>query len=333
MRAIIPVAGFGTRMRPHTFTVPKVLLNVAGKPMLDHIIDSLVAAGIEGVTLIVGYLGDVIEQHVRKTYPNLDNHFVVQEEMLGLGHAIWLGKDVHRHDKDLLIILGDTIIKADFRRLFATPTTAIAVREVDDPRRFGVVELRPDGTILRMLEKPEVPPTKKAIVGVYKMNDPALLFGCLDDLIKNNVRTKKEYQLTDALEAMIQKGHTMVPFDIDAWLDCGKPETLFETNRALLAEVPQQLDEWRRRFPTAAIRTPVFIGEGAVIENSVVGPNTVLGAGARIKEAMIADSIVGDGATICGIMMRESLIGANATVISKSTHRLNIGDSSMIEMD
>lgn len=333
MRAIIPVAGFGTRMRPHTFTVPKVLLNVAGKPMLDHIIDSLVAAGVDGVTLIVGYLGDVIEEHVRKTYPKLDNHFVVQEEMLGLGHAIWLGKDLHRADKDLLIILGDTIIRADFKRLFATPTTAIAVREVPDPRRFGVVELNADGSIRHMLEKPEHPPTNKAIVGVYKMNDPALLFEGLDTLISGDVRTKKEYQLTDALEWMIQKGHKMVPFAIDAWLDCGKPETLFETNRALLQEVPQKVDEWRRLYPSAAIRTPVFIGEGAVIENSVVGPNTVLGRNARVKETMIADSIVGDGASICGIMMRESLIGANATVVSKSTHRLNIGDSSMIEMD
>ncbi|MBI5153676.1 nucleotidyltransferase family protein [Candidatus Poribacteria bacterium] len=147
MKAIIPVAGFGTRMRPHTFTVPKVLLPVAGKAMLDHIVDSLVEAGIEGITLIVGYLGDVIERHVRKKYPSLESHFVPQEEMLGLGHAISLGKNLHRNDKDLLIILGDTILQADFKALFSTPDTAIGVKEVEDPRRFGVVKLGADGAI------------------------------------------------------------------------------------------------------------------------------------------------------------------------------------------
>ena len=185
MKAIIPVAGFGTRMRPHTFSTPKVLLNVAGKPMLDHIIDSLKEAGVDGVTLIVGYLGDVIEKHVRARYPDMDNHFVEQKEMLGLGHAISLGKALHHRDKQLLIILGDTILKADFPALLGTKDTAIGVREVDDPRRFGVVELKSDGSISRMLEKPEHPPTMKAIVGVYKIGDPALLFAGLDHIMQN----------------------------------------------------------------------------------------------------------------------------------------------------
>lgn len=332
MRAIIPVAGFGTRMRPHTFTVPKVLLNVAGKPMLDHIMDALVDAGIEGVTLIVGYLGDVIEEHVRKTYPKLDNHFVVQEEMLGLGHAISLGKDIHRNDKDLLIILGDTILKADFRSLFASRETAIGVAEVEDPRRFGVVELNDDGSIRRMHEKPDKPPTNLAIVGVYKINDPALLFAGLDHIIANDIRTKKEFQLTDALEWMLQKGHTMRPFKIGGWLDCGKPETLFETNRILLGEIPQGVQEdYRRKYPQAVIVPPVFIDEGCEIEQAVIGPHAVLGKGCRVSRAIIRDSIIGDGAEIASVMLKESLIGNNTAVESHS-HVLNIGDSSTIEI-
>lgn len=332
MKAIIPVAGFGTRMRPHTFTVPKVLLNVAGKPMLDHIIDDLVANGITGVTLVVGYLGDVIEAHVRKTYPKLPSSFVRQDEMLGLGHAIWLTREHHRADKDLLIILGDTIVKADFKTLFATKETAIAVREVEDPRRFGVVELREDGTISRMLEKPEKPPTKKAIVGVYKINDPALLFGSLDHIMDNNLRTKGEIQLTDALQRMLDKGHQMRPFDIQAWLDCGKPETLFETNAALLAErSAAEQKAIAAAYPQAVIVPPVSIGKNCVLENAVIGPNAVIGDGTRVKRSLVRDSIVGKDASLESIMLKYSLVGDNAVVRGHS-HSLNIGDSSAIEV-
>src|SRR5690606_18542864 len=175
MRAIIPVAGFGTRMRPHTWNVPKVLMNVAGKPMLDHILDDLIEAGITGVTFIVGFLGDEIQKHVRAAYPAIETNHIVQEQMLGLGHAISLGKKLHQKDKDLLIILGDTIVRADFKKLFKSKTTELGVREVEDPRRFGVVKLDAKGNISGMVEKPKDPPTNLAIVGVYKINDPALL--------------------------------------------------------------------------------------------------------------------------------------------------------------
>ncbi len=331
MKAIIPVAGFGTRMRPHTFSTPKVLLNVAGKPMLDHIIDSLKEAGVDGVTLIVGYLGDVIEKHVRARYPDMDNHFVEQKEMLGLGHAISLGKALHHRDKQLLIILGDTILKADFPALLGTKDTAIGVREVDDPRRFGVVELKSDGSISRMLEKPEHPPTKKAIVGVYKIGDPALLFAGLDHIMQNDIRTKNEYQLTDALAWMLEKGHRMVPFDIEKWLDCGKPETLFETNRVLLDEKSDDPELLKKRFPLSVIHPPVSIAEGCVIEDSVVGPYAVLGKNCKVTHATIHNSIIGDGAEIRSIMIKESLIG-NEAVVSSHSHRLNIGNNSTIEM-
>jgi glucose-1-phosphate thymidylyltransferase len=330
MKAIIPVAGFGTRMRPLTFTVPKVLLNVAGKPMLDHIIDALVEAGVTGVTLIVGYLGDVIERHVRKQYPNLESHFVPQEEMLGLGHAISLGADIHRNDDELLIILGDTLLKADFKRLFATPGTVLGVKEVEDARRFGVVELNAEGRITRMLEKPENPPTNLAIVGVYKIGNPALLFEGLDHIIRNDIRTKKEYQLTDALVYMLERNDPMVPFIIDGWLDCGKPETLFETNRILLADLPKSQQEgYAREHPRAVIVPPVFIGRNCRIEDSVVGPNAVLGDNCVLERAVIRDSIIAEGAQIQHIMLKESLIGSDASVRGHS-HVLNIGDTSQI---
>lgn len=331
MRAIIPVAGFGTRMRPHTFTVPKVLMNVAGKPMLDHIINDLVDAGIDGITFIVGFLGDVIEKHVRETYGNLNLNFVEQTEMLGLGHAISLGKEIHQDDKDLLIILGDTILQADFKALFATPHSALGVREVEDPRRFGVVELDGDGFISSMIEKPQNPPTNKAIVGVYKINDPKLLFDSLDFIVENDVRSAKEIQLTDALVMMLEKGHKMIPFDIRGWLDCGKPETLAETNRILLSEIPESVQEsYKSKYPTAAIIPPVSIAHCAKVENSVVGPYAVIGKGTEVTNAVIRDSIIGDHAKISNIVLDESLIGSD-TVISGESRKLNIGETSVVE--
>ncbi|MDX1973165.1 MAG: sugar phosphate nucleotidyltransferase [Candidatus Sumerlaeia bacterium] len=332
MQAIIPVAGFGTRMRPHTFTVPKVLMNVAGKPMLDHIINDLVAAGVDGVTLIVGFLGDVIEKHVRATYGHLKLNFVVQEQMLGLGHAISLAKPFHQNDEQVLIILGDTILQADFPALLAAPHTALGVREVEDPRRFGVVELDTQGLISNMIEKPQNPPTNKAIVGVYKINDPALLFECLDYLVANDVRSAKEIQLTDALVMMLRKGHKMMPFSITGWLDCGKPETLFDTNRILLAlNTPTHQEALRRAYPGAHIVSPVEIGPGCTITESVIGPFAVIGANSTIHRAVIGDSILGDRVRVENTVLQGSLIG-NDVSVSGSAKELNIGETSVVRV-
>jgi glucose-1-phosphate thymidylyltransferase len=317
-------------MRPHTHTHPKVLLQVAGKPMLDHIIDDLVAAGVDGLTFVVGYLGDRIEQHVRKHYPSLDLHFVRQEEMLGLGHAIALCKQIHKDDDRLLIVLGDTIVKANFPEMFALGTSALAVKEVDDPRRFGTVELR-KGTsdIIGLVEKAEKPPTNLAIVGVYLLNDPALLFRGLDHIIDNNIRTKGEIQLTDALAWMLGQGHRMQSYTIDEWLDCGKPETLLETNRRLLADLPQPMDEWRRRFPTAIIVPPVAIGEKCVIENSIVGPNVSMRHGVRIIGSILRDCTLGKEAELTQVNLHDSMVGESATV-EGVRGSLSIGDHTVI---
>ncbi len=332
MKAIIPVAGFGTRMRPHTFTVPKVLMNVAGKPMLDHIISDLVEAGVDGLTIILGFLGDVIEEHVRKTWGSLELNFVVQTEMLGLGHAISLGKLFHEKDEKLLIILGDTILQADFKALLATPHSALGVREVEDPRRFGVVELDSAGLISSMIEKPQNPPTNKAIVGVYKINDPALLFKGLDHLVENDIRSAKEIQLTDALVYMLNQGHKMMPFSISGWLDCGKPETLFETNRTLLdlssAESQKAL---QAKYPAATIVPPVYIGNGTTISESVVGPYVVLGDNCAIERSVVSDSIIGQNTVVRNAVLNGGLIGDDVS-ISGTPSELNVGATSVLKL-
>jgi glucose-1-phosphate thymidylyltransferase len=331
VRAIIPVAGFGSRMRPHTHTQPKVLLQVAGKAMLDHIIDDLVAAGVDGLTLVTGYLGDRIEQHVRKHYGHLTLNFVRQDEMLGLGHAIALCKQIHENDDRLLIILGDTIVKADFKRMFSLGSSALAVKAVDDPRRFGTVENKKGTTeIIGLIEKAEKPPTNLAIVGVYLINDPKLLFEGLDYIMANNIRTKNEYQLTDALAYMLQKKHLMRSFEIEEWLDCGKPETLLETNRRLLElEGGRQHELYRELYPTAVIIPPVVIGPDCKISNSIVGPYVSMRHDVVISGCIIKDSTIGKNASIKNANLSASMIGEFADV-EGVVGQLNIGDHSTI---
>lgn len=330
MRAIIPVAGFGSRMRPHTNTQPKVLLQVAGKAMLDHIIDDLVEAGIDGVTLVVGYLGDRIEEHVRKHYGHLTLNFVQQKEMLGLGHAISLCAEIHRNDDRVLIILGDTIVKADFRKMFNLGASALAVKEVDDPRRFGTVELAPGSQeITGLLEKAENPPTNLAIVGVYLLDDPKLLFDGLDHIISNNVRTKGEFQLTDALSEMLKKGHGMKAFEITEWLDCGKPETLLDTNRRLLEMEGGDVEDYRRRFPNAVFVSPVVIGPDCTIERAVVGPYVSMRHHVVVEGSILRDCTIGRNAVLRHVNIHNSMIGED-TVVEGVTGIVNIGDQSIV---
>ncbi|MEO8376393.1 MAG: sugar phosphate nucleotidyltransferase [Candidatus Sumerlaeota bacterium] len=331
MKAIIPVAGLGSRMRPHTHTQPKVLLQVAGKAMLDHIIDDLVEAGVDGVTLVTGYLGDRIEEHVRKHYSHLTLNFVRQDQMLGLGHAIALCKQIHQNDDRLLIILGDTIVKADFAKMFGLGSSVLAVKAVDDPRRFGTVENK-KGTndIVGLIEKAEHPPTNLAIVGVYLIDDPKLLFEGLDYIMHNNMRTKNEYQLTDALAYMLQKNHRMQSFEIIEWLDCGKPETLLETNRRLLElGVTDDAEKLRQRYPRSVIVPPVHIGKNCKIENSVVGPFVSMMDNVEIVDSIVKDSTIGEKSTLKQANLHNSMIGDEAQVEGVSGV-LNIGDHSTI---
>jgi len=231
MRAIIPVAGAGSRLRPHTFTLPKVLLNVGGKPIVGHILDRIIENGFDEATIIVGYLGDMIKDYVVKHY-SIKIDFVEQEERLGLGHAIYLTRHTVSDDP-ILIILGDTIFDVDLRAIMHSENSILGVKEVDDPRRFGVAELE-NGVIRRLVEKPEDPRSNLALVGIYYIKHPNVLMECLRDEIKGNIRTRGEFQLTDALQMMIERGERMTTFGIEGWFDCGKPETLLETNRHLL---------------------------------------------------------------------------------------------------
>ena len=327
MHSIIPVAGFGTRMRPHTYTQPKVLLPVAGKPILGHILDRLIAAGVTSTTIVVGYLGDKVEEYVRQTYPDLESSFVEQKELLGLGHSIWTAREyIPKNGDPLFIILGDTIFDVNLKNVFNLPTSALCVRPVEDPRRFGVAELE-GGYISRLVEKPEHPSSNLAIVGLYFFRDPKLLAECLDHIVSNDIRTRNEYQLTDALQLMIERGEKFSTFEIEAWYDCGKPETLLETNRHLLGLKPQG----HAGINGSLIIDPVEIAEGAEITNSVIGPYVSIGAGSVVRNTIVRDSIVGENCSLSNLNLDLSIVGNNAQAIGRPSV-LNLGDSTSIEL-
>jgi glucose-1-phosphate thymidylyltransferase len=331
LKAIVPVAGIGTRLRPHTHTAPKVLLPVAGKPILGHILDELTRLGIEETTFIIGYKGDMIREYVQRTVKFRAN-FVEQTEMLGLGHAVSLAKPFHYDDERVLIVLGDTIFKADLKSVFERDESALGVKKVDDPRRFGVVELDKMGNVKRLVEKPEIPPSNLALVGIYYLKNPRQLFDCLDENIQAGRRTKGEFQLTDALQLILERGHQMRVFMVEGWYDCGKPETMLLTNRDLLDMKIQDLEEYARladRYPGSVINMPVAIDESARLENSIVGPYVSISAGTILRSCIVKNSIIGENAEVSEIILEGSIISDNAKVVGTHT-RLNVGDSSEI---
>lgn len=331
LRVVIPVAGVGSRLRPHTHTAPKVMLQVAGKPMIGHILDELKQYDVERIILVVGHLGDCIREYVSKAY-DFDFEFVTQDELLGLGHAIWLTRAAYGDgDNPLLIILGDTIFDADFRTIIGSDINWIGVKEVDDPRRFGIVET--DGEhISNMVEKPEQPSTNLAIVGIYYFAGGGLLYRCLDELIEADRRTKGEYQLTDALQMMLERGSRMKPFKISGWHDCGKPDTLLATNRTLLEKhqgAGRRVDP--AAFPGVLINEPVAIGANVKLENSIIGPYVSVADGVTIRNAIVQNSTISHNATVENLLIVDSIIADNARACG-ALHGLNVGDSSEIRL-
>lgn len=322
MHAIIPVAGVGTRLRPHTFTLPKVLLNVAGKPILGHILDKLISEGVTDATIVVGHLSDMIREYVSSTYPAFPVRYVEQEERLGLGHAVYLSREALRGGP-VLIILGDTIFDVDLKPVLKGTVSSLGVKEVDDPRRFGVA-VREQGFVTRLVEKPEGPVSNLALVGLYYIANPALLEKCLGEMISQDIRTKGEYQLTDALAMMLERGEKITTFPVEGWYDCGKPETLLATNKALL-----RIHSTTRKIDGVIITEPVFIAPTATLSRCVIGPNTSIGGNASVTDSHIRNSIIGENARVLHAMLENSIVGNGSIVVGGYEH-VNVGDSSEI---
>ena len=331
MKAVIPVAGIGTRLRPHTHTQPKSLVPVAGNTILGHIIDRLLGAGLTDFVFIVGYLGDKIIEYVRQQYPELQAQFVVQEPREGLGHALWLARDTFRHDADgVLIMLGDTIVDVDLPALLTTPGSVLAVKEVKTPSMFGLVETGAGGRVSKVVEKPRIPKSNFAMVGLYKLVAAEKLAQALEWLMQTELRTHEEYQLTDALMHLIEQGEAMTTCPVDNWFDCGRKETLLEANARLLNRPEFLAPRAYPEFVGAVIIPPVSIGPGCQISHSIIGPNVAIGEKTIITNTILSDSIIGSYSELRSAVMHDCIVGSDASFRGLN-HSLNIGDNTEID--
>jgi len=328
MKAIIPVAGAGTKLRPHTYTQPKALIPIAGKTILSFIVDQLHNAGINEFIFIVGYLGDKIQEYVEENYPNLTTHFIFQNDRQGTGHAIELTRKIVGND-EVFVALGDTICEFDIEEVMNSPFNMLGVKKVDDPREFGVAEISDKGIIDHVIEKPSIPKSNMALVGLYKIKETRILYESLSDLFSKNIKTHGEYSLTDALEKMIEKGAEFHSFKVRNWFDCGKKETLLESNSTLLKKFGGHIDESVIQ-ENAIIIPPVSIAAGCTLKNAIVGPHVAIGANTTIVYSVLKDCIIGSYSNLYEVVLDNSLIGSDASVKGLS-RSLNIGDNTEID--
>lgn len=336
MKAVIPAAGQGTRLYPQTHTKPKAMVRLAGQPILGHILSSLAETQIDEVAIVVG--GPMREQIVEYATSAFGDRFgfefIEQENAEGLGHSIYQTEEVVRGEP-LLIVLGDMLFENGYQTFleahneFDDVDGSIGVKRVDEPQHYGVVELDTNRSVKQLVEKPEQPLSDYAISGVYIVEDSDTLFDALGHLVENDVRgAGNEFQLTDALQRMVEEGCTLRTFEVEDWYDCGRPETLLEANRVLLSEIETNdasgLEE-------AVVLPPVDFGDDVVVDASVVGPDVSVDDGASISNSIVQDSIVGRNAKLRGVNLKESIIGDNGEIEGEANH-LNVGDNSTINL-
>jgi len=328
MKAIIPVAGAGTKLRPHTYTQPKALIPITGKTILSFIVDQLHDAGINEFIFIVGYLGEKIQDYVKQVYPDLTTHFVYQNERHGTGHAIELTKNIVGTD-EVFVVLGDTICEYDVKEVVNSPYSMLGVKKVDDPRNFGVATISDDGFIEQVVEKPAIPKSNMALVGLYKIKETNILYECIHHIFMQDIKTLGEYNLTDALDCMIKRGAKFQSFKVKNWFDCGKKESLLESNATLLKKFGGNIDA-QHSFVDSIIIPPVSIAAGCEIKNSIIGPHVAIGANTTVSHSVIRDSIIGSYTNLHEVVLDNSLIGSDANVKGLS-RSLNIGDNTEID--
>lgn len=324
------MAGLGTRLRPHTWSKPKQLISVAGKPVLDHVLDILsTLSNPDKVELIniVGYLGDQIEGHMKDCYPNIKSHFVIQEDPRGQSHAIYLAREYLTGP--MMVVFADTLIETDLSFLGNEEADAIAwVKPVPDPRRFGVVVLDQQGEVTRLIEKPEETHNNLAVVGFYYFRSSEELISAIEEQMRRETQLKGEYFLVDAVNIMLEKGLTMRTEKVDIWLDAGTPEALLETNRYLLDNGHSNNQEISDQ-PGTVIIPPVFIHPTAEVENSIIGPHASVGAGARVYSSIVRNSILEDEAQVTDVILESSLIGRRSQ-IQRRAGAINAGDNTVV---
>lgn len=337
LKVVIPMAGWGTRMRPHTWSKPKPLVNVAGKTSFEHLMDlfdTLPEPNRTEYVFIVGpYLGEMqIPAFVEEHYPDISAHFVVQGEMKGQSHALYLARQYLTGP--MVMLFSDTLIETDFSFLEREKSDGVAwVKAVDDPRRFGVAEVNEDGWIKRLIEKPDTKENNLAVVGCYYFKSGENLMAAIEEQMQQDVKLKNEYFLADAINILLESGALMRVETVDTWLDTGTIDATLETNAFLLKRMDAKPDE----RPGVKIVPPVFIHSTAEVSEAVIGPDASIGPDCKISQAVIQDSIIAEGTHITKAALTHSLIGSNCVVEGQPNKEeassLNIGDNSEVRFE
>lgn len=325
MDVIFPVAGLGTRLRPQTWSKPKPLVSVAGKPMFEHVMDRIVPYEPNKVVFITGYLGDQIEAWAREMYPQYELAFVEQPEMLGQTDAIIRTRELC--DDDALILFPDAIFEADFSILDGIESDGVIfTKVVEDPSALGVT-LVENGYITKLIEKPAEPISNQATVGIYYFKEIADLYDAIDEQMRLGIKTKNEYFIADAIQIMIDRGKKFVTSNIDVFEDCGNADALLQTNQYLLRLNPPS----PAQRPGSVIIPPSYVDTSADIENAIIGPFASIGPGAIVKDAVVRDSIIEANAFVTGVVLEHSVVGRSAS-IGGTAYQFNIADATKVRV-
>ena len=330
MKAIIPLAGKGTRLRPHTHVTPKPLIHVAGRPVMSHILDDLADVGVDEIVFVVGHMRETIERYIADAYPNIKAHYVVQEVQDGTAGAVSLAEPFV--DEHVLILFVDTLFDAELGLVHNVPEGTggiIWAKVVEDYQRYGVILTDEEDHMVRIIEKPTEPISKLANIGLYYIKDWQLLFEGIRHTLAADPGPSGEFYLTDAFQYMVDEGSKIRVAPVAGWYDCGKPETLLKTNRHLLLTGRSGIAA-SATVEGSTLNDPVRVEEGAVVRNAVLGPNVTAEAGARVEDSTVVDSILGSGCTVIESTLHDSLVGAESRV-SSYRGQLSVGDHSEID--
>jgi glucose-1-phosphate thymidylyltransferase len=315
LNIVIPMAGFGTRLRPHTWSRPKQLISLAGKPVLAHVLDTFrTLPDPQNIhyTFIVGYLGEQIQAYMQASHPELHVTYIVQEEMRGQSHAISLAKE--HLNGPMLMVYADTLVETDLSFLANEKAGGVAwVKAVPDPRRFGVAILGPDGWVTKLIEKPKEVDNNLAVVGFYYFQSSEDLLSAIEEQMHRDIQLTGEYFLTDAVNIMLERGLKMRTQNVDVWLDAGTPQDVLNTNRYLL-------EHGRSNGALAVVRTgvtiipPVYVHPKADLRDCVIGPYASIGDGCCVQGSIIRNTILEEGAQVTDAILDGSLLGRNVMV-------------------
>ena len=344
LKIVVPMAGWGTRMRPHTWSKPKPLVGVAGRTALDYLLDMFKTIPNPGRTeyvfIVSPHLGETqIPDFMRESYPDLKVHYVVQSETKGQSHALYLA---HQYlTGPMVMCFSDTLLETNFSFLDHEECDGVAwVKDVEDPRRFGVAMINTEGWIAKLIEKPQTLDNKRALVGCYYFRSAENLMAAIEEQMQRNIQLKNEFFLADAINIMLEHGALMRVETVEKWLDTGTIDATLETNRYLLEnwmaeklEAGQSPDYPNRQSKDVSIRPPVFIHETSQINNSTIGPYVSIGANCKIAGSRIEDSIIEAGCEIRDATLKKSMIGRQARIdgggVDKSC-QVNLGDNSSV---